>query len=516
MAVTDAPEGTSELRSGSIGLADVIFQSITYMAPGVGLAFSIGIAVGISGATLPMSVIVALVACTFAAVAIGQLAKHIPSAGGLYTYAAKGLGVRPGFVVGWFYVGFAAFLPGSLFVLGGWFADGFIEREFGWGIGWFWYGLALALCALALTYFDVRMSAKATIILGAVEIIVFLALGITMIIRGTNSADPFTPSAGADSWPGIMQGAVFAILAFIGFEAASALGEEAKDARRTVPRGVIGSCIAVGVFYVFMTYSWNAGANMDIVGHYGETGGSAWDAFGAQYWGGAFGAWILFFALINSVIACATAATNNAARVLFSMGRSGSAPAVLGKVHPKHKSPYIAVIVTLVGTFAACSLAGALFVEGGLSDPLTVFAICATFFTVVAIFIYLTSCAACIGYFAREGRAHRSTFLHVVVPVVGIVAFVLPLYTQYFSLGDLFEGSLFTWAYKDEAGGNLFFSKANPFTFAVMGAVIWLLIGIVQSLVIKKDRLIAATQAFGGEEAEALGEGHAESMSLSH
>ncbi len=516
MAATESSGGTSELRSGSIGLADVIFQSITYMAPGVGLAFSIGIAVGISGATLPMSVVVALIACTFAAVAIGQLAKHIPSAGGLYTYAAKGLGVRPGFVVGWFYVGFALFLPGSLFTLGGWFADGFMERELGLSIGWFWYGLAIALCALALTFFDVRMSAKATIILGAVEIIVFLALGVTMIIRGENSADPFTPSAGADSWPGIMQGAVFAILAFIGFEAASALGEEAKDPRRTVPRGVIGSCIAVGIFYVFMTYAWNAGAKMDIIGQYEATGGSAWDAFGSQYWGGAFGAWVLFFALINSVIACATASTNNAARVLFSMGRSGSAPAILGRVHPKYKSPYVAVLATLVGTFVACCLAGQLFLEKGLSDPLTIFAICATFFTVVAIFIYLTSCVACIAYFSREGRPHRSIVLHVIVPLIGILAFVLPLYTQYWSLSDLFDGSLFTWAYKDEAGGNLYLSKANPFTFSVVGAAIWLVAGIVQSLVISKDRLVAATHAFGGEDAEILGEGHAESMSLSH
>ncbi|MDX6377245.1 MAG: hypothetical protein QOE98_1548, partial [Gaiellaceae bacterium] len=61
-----------ELRHSSIGLADVLFQAITYMAPGVGLAFSIGIAVPISGATLPLSVVVALAACTFCAVAIGQ------------------------------------------------------------------------------------------------------------------------------------------------------------------------------------------------------------------------------------------------------------------------------------------------------------------------------------------------------------------------------------------------------------------------------------------------------------
>ena len=82
----------------------------------------------ITGVTLPLSVVVALVACSFCAVAIGQLATHIPSAGGLYTYAAHGIGKRAGFLVGWFYVAFGIFLPGSLLTLGGWFINGFIDR----------------------------------------------------------------------------------------------------------------------------------------------------------------------------------------------------------------------------------------------------------------------------------------------------------------------------------------------------------------------------------------------------
>ena len=165
-------------------------------------------------------------------------------------------------------------------------------------------GADLRRLIFCLTFFDVRMSAKATVILGAIEIAVFMALGAYMIATETNSAAPFTPSDGANGWAGIFQGA-YCDLAFIGFEAASALGEEAKNPRRTVPLGVIGSCVLVGLFYVFMTYSWNVGAKLDIVGHYEMTGGSDWDAFGNEYRGTA-GAWIIAFALVNSVIACGT------------------------------------------------------------------------------------------------------------------------------------------------------------------------------------------------------------------
>ena len=216
-----------ELRHSSIGLADVLFQAITYMAPGVGLAFSIGIAVPISGATLPLSVVVALAACTFCAVAIGQLAKHIPSAGGLYTYAARGIGKGrlPGRLVlcriRHLPAGLAADprrlvrrrLPGSgdrlragLVVLGArsspphLLPDLLRRPHVGQGHGH------------PGRHRDRRVP----------------ALGAYMIASDPNSSAPFTPSDGANGWAGIFQGAVFAILAFIGFEAASALGEEAR------------------------------------------------------------------------------------------------------------------------------------------------------------------------------------------------------------------------------------------------------------------------------------------------
>ena len=57
MAVAEQ-SGDARLRTSSIGLWDVVFQSITYMAPGIGLAFSIGIGIQFSGETLPLSVVI--------------------------------------------------------------------------------------------------------------------------------------------------------------------------------------------------------------------------------------------------------------------------------------------------------------------------------------------------------------------------------------------------------------------------------------------------------------------------
>src|SRR5712672_1356152 len=96
-AATPSGDRFDHLREHSIGLPQVLFQSITHMAPGAAVAYSIYISVPESRQALPLSVLLALVACLCAATAMGQLGKHFAAAGGLYTYAARSLGPAAGF-----------------------------------------------------------------------------------------------------------------------------------------------------------------------------------------------------------------------------------------------------------------------------------------------------------------------------------------------------------------------------------------------------------------------------------
>jgi len=473
------------LRSNSIGLIDVVFQSITYMAPAAATAFSIGIGVSLTGTTLPISALVALVACMFCAIAIGQIAKFVPSAGGLYAYAARGLNPAAGFFVGWLYVGFSIFLPPFLFILNGWFIDLTLKSE-GWWTGspgwWFWGGIT-AFIVFCLTYFDIRLSAKAGIILGVFEIVIFTALSLYMVSKGNNTTAPFHPGNSAGGNRGILEAAVFVITAFIGFEAATALGEESRDPRRTVPRGIVYSCLAIGIFYVFNTYAWNIGAEaqgMNIVEYHTKTGGNDWVEFGKHFWSNG---WVLvFFALINSNIGSATAASNNCSRVLYAMGRSGSLPKVMGSVHPRHHTPHVGVLFTII---ASCIVSVLAVNKFGAS---LAYGVVGTLFTVLAIVVYMISCASCIGFFSSEGRAHRNMLLHVVVPILGILVFAAPLYAQYFSLDKLFQSAL-----------------VYPFSWGAIGALVWMGVGVIVTIVMRATRpeaLEAATRGFGGEVAE--------------
>src|SRR5437870_9464359 len=87
------------LERDAVGLAPTLFQSITHMAPAAAVAFSIIVGAPYAGGRLPLSVLLALIACLFVVISIGQLARHLPSVGGVDTLSWRGVGAPVGFLV---------------------------------------------------------------------------------------------------------------------------------------------------------------------------------------------------------------------------------------------------------------------------------------------------------------------------------------------------------------------------------------------------------------------------------
>src|SRR5712671_4613926 len=98
MTVRESASTALGLRRNAIGLREVAFQSITDMAPGAAIAASIPAGAAFAGGSLPLSVLFALIACLFCAWSVGLLAREMPSAGSLATYAARGLHPSIGFL----------------------------------------------------------------------------------------------------------------------------------------------------------------------------------------------------------------------------------------------------------------------------------------------------------------------------------------------------------------------------------------------------------------------------------
>ena len=417
------------LQEYSIGFAQVLFQSITHMAPAAAVAFSLLVGFSFAGPVLPLSVIFALVVALLIANSVGQLAKQMPSAGGLYTYTSRALGPKIGFLVGWvFLLAEPLVAPLLYLVFAATAADAF-QNRLGINIPWWVWVVVAALLVFYLTYWGIRLSTNAGIVLGIFEILAFLALGVYMIFAGgENTLQVFNPANSLEgTWSGVFKGMVFSILAFIGFEAAAPLGEEARNPRRTIPRVVLSSALVIGLFYLVCAYASVMGWGFDKMSSYVENP-DPWTTMATRYWG--VGWVIIFLAIVNSAIANANAGVNAATRVIYAMGRIDVLPRVFGRTHPEHRTPHVAIIAQSILALVVALVLGAAF------EPVGGFSIIATAVTIVVILVYMMVSLACMVFYLRERRDQFNVLLHGVFPVLAILILFAPLYYQFAPLPD--------------------------------------------------------------------------------
>jgi amino acid transporter len=419
-ASTAAPPG---LRKDAIGLREVLFQSITDMAPGAAIAASIPTGAAFAGGALPLSVIFALIACLLCAFCIGELAKNLPAAGSLATYVAQGIHQSVGFLTAWGYVLVGLLISPLVLLQLGFTTASTINSE--WSdypadLWWPWTILG-TLIVLAAGFYGIRTSARLGTVLGIFEIGVFLVLAVFLVVHagGNNTWSVFgTKYTPPDhrGISGVIAGSVFTVLAFGGFEGATPLAEEARDPRRTIRRAVIGATLVIGALYVFTTYAVDVAYGPGRFNGFTSSGSASWEGIARSLYGIFW--FFVFLAIVNSTVANANAGVNVASRTAFAMGRIGAFPYWFARVHLRHRSPYVAILVTSAVTLAVS------FGLGFGYDPTTAFAMVGTAIVIILAAIYIVVNAACIGYFLRRRREHFHPIAHIVVPLLGMAAFV--------------------------------------------------------------------------------------------
>jgi amino acid transporter len=421
---------SGDLARGAIGLREVLFQSITSMAPAGAVALSIAAGATYAGGALPLSVLLALVGCLLVASSIGQLAKHLPSAGSIYTYPAEAIHPALGFLVGWGYALVEALIGPLTTILFGYLFASVMQTEAHWPFTATWVIVMIvgALLIAVLNFRGVKLSARTGTILGTFEIVIFLALAVWLIIKAAsgNTGNVFTlhfaTIKGYHGFSGIVAGSIYTILAFIGFEASAPLAEEARNPRRTIGKAVMISCLVIGLFYVLTTYASDVFTGPNKYVAFGALGGgSPWIQLARDVWG--VGWVVAFLAIWNSTFANGNAGTMAATRTWYAMSRIGVLPSPLARTHPQWKSPTVGVVVQLVITLAVGLPIGIHF------GPVTAFIFLATILTGVMILVYMIFNLSCIMFYARRARSEFNWLLHAVIPVLGIVAFLPAWFT---------------------------------------------------------------------------------------
>jgi amino acid transporter len=414
----------SELPGETLKLHHTVFQSVTNMAPAAAIVYDFPLQAGIfaAGAALVLGNVVALIGIIFVAFTVSQFAKKLPSAGGYFTYVSRSIGPKAGTYTGWTFFLYSLVLPGEVTIIWAGITQTLVLQYWHIHVSWIIFEALILGVVGILSYTGVKRSARVAMIAGSIEILIFVALSIAWLVHPASPINfkPFLPSASPTGWSGVLGlGMVFGILNFVGFEGAAVLGEETVNPRRNVPRAVMGSAIAIGVLYVFVSFASVFGWGFNHIAGF-ATNAAPYNVLASRVWGPA---WIfVYLAITNSSFACSMAIGNQASRVLYAMGRVELLPKALSRTHPKFRTPYVAIIAQVSLTFAITLVAGLIW---GTTDG---FGVLATTLTIGAIIVY---CLGAIGLpilYRREHSGEFNIFKHIVVPLLALALLVYVLY----------------------------------------------------------------------------------------
>jgi amino acid transporter len=457
-------------------------MSAAIMGPAVSTFFNPQFSFPFSGAATPFVYVLCTVLLLIAASGIVAMSARVPSAGAFYTYVTRGLGPRAGFVTGGLtFVAYALLPPAEIGLIGS-YLQSTIAAEFGVTVPWALIGLVPAGLMMFLAFEGIRSSLRAALVLFTLEVAVILVLAFIIIGSGGGpdglTTEPLTPTASPNGFQGIVTGAVFAALSYVGFEGAAVLGEEAREPRRTVPRAIIWSVLGVGILYSFCIWAEVVGLGVNQANTLDGTA-TPWNDLAATF--APWMKWFVVIASVSSMFAVMVNSNNSIIRVLFVMSREGLLPSFLTRIHPRHASPTGAV--TVVGIFSVVLALGLGLFTGGLADPAAganVYGYLGFLLTLGVLPVYALTNVAAIRYLWRKTREFH-WLKHGVLPALGALLIIGLL------VGQIVE------------------QTTAPYTWFPWVIVAWVVIVSVAAFWLGRIRpaqIEAAGQALGGEETE--------------
>ena len=438
--------GGEKLGTGNLTLLDVIAQSIGFIGPVFAAAFFIPTSVGASlngkgaGIASPVSIIIAMIGMCAVAWIISRFARRIHAAGSLYDYVTEAFGERIGFVAGWVYYGGVIALTLAIGLAFGGFLHDTLFFNHGVELEWFWYSIAFWVVAAAMMIRGVAISTRVQLVLGLGSFLIILAFSIWVIIKisgdGGLSGAPFNPSSSDQGWNGIFFGVLYAVIMFIGFESSANLAEETKNPRKHLPLAIFGSCIAVGIFYIIVTYAQAVGFGLSVQDWLAAFPPLYALAADPRFGSSNFGELVQWLVVID-IAAVGLGTAVGSSRGVFALARDGRLPKVLASVHPKYKTPWIASTALAVASIILIIIIAATngLMTVGEMDPgqwFPMFNWLATFGGFMLVAVYIAICVA-----AFKGMPGESHGLLALAGIVGGLVSIGAIYGVIVQFADV-------------------------------------------------------------------------------
>ena len=459
--------------------------AVNLVALGIGAIIGAGLFVrtaaaagGHAGNAVTLSFIVAAIGCAFAGLCYAEFASMIPIAGSAYTYAYATMGELVAWIIGWALI--LEYALGAATVSIAW--SEYLNKLLGGGIPYEWChspfesitlasgatvsGIMNAPALLILLILSLLLikGTQESAMVNAVIVFIKVAIVLVFIALGWGFINPanHTPyiipenTPGYEGFwnhgfPGIITGAGIVFFAFIGFDAVSTAAQEAKNPKRDMPIGILGSLVVCTILYILFSHVLTGVAPFrDFIDPAKGKEASVAYAISTYMPGYGWLATAVTVAILAGFSSVILVMLMGQSRVFYTMSTDGLLPKAFSDLHPKFRTPYKSnmILFLFVGAFAA-------FVPGNVAGDLT---------SIGTLFAFILVCIGVILMRKSDPNTPRPFRAPLVplVPILGVIVCAamivgLPRDTQLSALAWMVFGLLVYFGYsrKNSKLGNM-------------------------------------------------------------
>ena len=391
-----------------------------------------------AGPAVVLAFIVAGIGCAFAGLCYAEFASMIPVAGSAYTYSYATMGELLAWIIGWDLV--LEYAVGAATVAIAW--SEYANRVLGWfgmRIPYAWthspfesvggeqgiMNIPAVVILFLLSMLLIRGTKESAFVNGLI-VVLKVSIVLLVISLGWGFINPanhtplipeattyVTPQGVAHNYGGILgilgaAGVVF--FAYIGFDAVSTAAQEAKDPKRDMPIGILGSLVICTILYILFAYVLSGLAPVSDFRN-PELGREASVAYAITTYMPGYG-WLsdaVTVAILAGFSSVILVMLLGQSRVFYSMSHDGLVPKIFSEVHPVYRTPYKSNMLFFVFTalFAA-------FIPGDIVGEMT---------SIGTLFAFILVCAGVWIMRQRRPDLERG-FTVPALPVVAILGII--------------------------------------------------------------------------------------------